>query len=91
MLLAGIWHGGLSDEAVEDMAYSNLHIMRFLGLNLEDDILDHSVLFRSRTRLTTAGDNQWADQTHGVMVTQGCHVDASIMHSQRKPKSKQFL
>ncbi len=25
MLLAGIWPGGLSDEAVEDMANSNLH------------------------------------------------------------------
>ena len=29
MLLAGIWHRGLSDEAVEDMANSNLHVMRF--------------------------------------------------------------
>ncbi|MDV6344237.1 transposase [Nitrosomonas sp. Is37] len=32
MLLVGIWNGGLSDEAVEDMANSNLHVMRFLGL-----------------------------------------------------------
>ncbi len=31
MLLAGIWNGGLSDESVEDMANSNLHVMRFLG------------------------------------------------------------
>ena len=37
MLLVGIWHGGLSDEAVEDMANSNLYVMRFLGLALEDD------------------------------------------------------
>ncbi|WP_143074353.1 transposase [Nitrosomonas sp. Nm166] len=35
MLLAGIWNGGLSDESVEDMANSNLHVMRFLGLSLE--------------------------------------------------------
>lgn len=95
MLLAGIWHGGLSDEAVEDMANSNLHVMRFLGLNLEDDVPDHSVLSRFRTRLTTAGawDGLLAIingqiQTHGVMVTQGCHVDVSITHSQRKPKNK---
>lgn len=95
MLLAGIWYGGLSDEAVEDMANSNLHVMRFLGLNLEDDVPDHSVLSRFRTRLTTAG--AWDEllviingqiQTHDVMVTQGCHVDASITHSQRKPKNK---
>src|SRR6187431_1668617 len=42
MLLAGIWNGGLSDEAVEDMANSNLHVMHFLGLCLEDDVPDHS-------------------------------------------------
>ncbi len=30
MLLVGIWNGGLSDESVEDMANSNLHVMRFL-------------------------------------------------------------
>ncbi|MBY0483071.1 transposase [Nitrosomonas sp.] len=41
MLLTGIWHGGLSDESVEDMANANLHVMRFLGLSLEDDVPDH--------------------------------------------------
>ena len=54
MLLTGIWHGGLSDESVEDMANANLHVMRFLGLSLEDDVPDHSVLSRFRTRLTQA-------------------------------------
>ncbi|TXI19937.1 MAG: hypothetical protein E6Q62_02835 [Nitrosomonas sp.] len=29
MLLAGIWNGGLSGESVEDMANSNLYVMRF--------------------------------------------------------------
>jgi len=42
----------LSDESVEDMANSNLHVMRFLELSLEDDVPDHSVLSRFRTRLT---------------------------------------
>ena len=32
MLLIGIWNGGLSDESVEDMANSNLQVMRFLGI-----------------------------------------------------------
>ncbi|WP_394809293.1 transposase [Nitrosomonas sp.] len=83
-----LWPGGLSDEAVEDMANSNLHVMRFLGLNLEDDVPDHSVLSRFRTRLIAlaAWDGLLAIingqiQTHGVMVTQGCHVDVSITHS----------
>ena len=54
MLLTGIWHGGLSDESVEDMANANLHVMRFWGLSLEDDVPDHSVLSSFRTRLTQA-------------------------------------
>lgn len=95
MLLVGIWNGGLSDEAVEDMANSNLHVMRFLGLNLEDDVPDHSVLSRFRTRLTAA--HAWDGlleqinhqiQMLNVTVATGCHVDASITHSPRKPKTK---
>ncbi len=30
MLLVGISNGGLSDESVEDMVNSNLHVMRFV-------------------------------------------------------------
>lgn len=95
VLLTGIWNGGLSDESVEDMANSNLHVMRFLGLSLEDDVPDHSVLSRFRTRLTVAGawDGLLAQvnaqiQAHDIMVRQGCHVDASITQSPRKPKTK---
>lgn len=95
MLLVGIWNGGLSDEAVEDMANSNLHVMRFLGLSLEDNVPDHSVLSRFRTCLTVA--RAWDSlleqinhqiQTYNIMVKRGCHVDASITQSPRKPKTK---
>jgi len=95
MLLVGIWHGGLSDESVEDMANANLHVMRFLGLDLEDDVPDHSVLSRFRTRLTVA--QAWDDlleqvnrqiEALDVTVKTGCHIDASITHSPRKPKTK---
>ena len=95
MLLAGIWNGGLSDESVEDMANTNLHVMRFLGLSLEDAVPDHSVLSRFRTRLTAA--DAWDGlleqvnrqiQTHNITVRKGCHVDASITQSPRKPKTK---
>lgn len=44
MPLVGLWHGGLRDQSVEDMANANLPVMRFLGLDLEDDEPDHSVL-----------------------------------------------
>lgn len=95
MLLVGLWHGGLSDESVEEMANVNLHVMCFLGLDLEDDVPDHSVLSRFRTRLTKA--RAWDGlleqinqqiQVHQVTVTKGCHIDASITHSPRKPKTK---
>ena len=95
MLLIGIWHGGLSDESVEDTANSNLHVMRFLGLSLEDDVPDHSVLSRFRTRLTAA--DAWdglLDEVnrqlhmHNITVRKGYHVDASITQSPRKPKTR---
>ncbi|MCC6922244.1 MAG: IS5 family transposase [Nitrosomonas sp.] len=94
MLLVGLWHGGLSDESIEDMANANLHVMRFLGLDLEDDVPDHSVLSRFRTRLTAAQawDNLLEQinrqiQAHQITVTKGCHIDASITHSPRKPRT----
>jgi len=95
MLLVGIWNGGLSDESVEDMANSNLHVMRFLGLSLEDDVPDHSVLSRFRTRLTASGAwnellTQVNEQIQALDITlrKGCHVDASITQSPRKPKTR---
>lgn len=54
MLLVGLWHGDLSDESVEDMTNANLHAMHFLGLDLADDVPDHSALSRFRTRLMAA-------------------------------------
>ena len=95
MLLVGLWHGGLSDQAVEDMANVNLHVLCFLGLSLEDDVPDHSVLSRFRTRLTKAQawDALLAEinrqiEGRNLLVKSGCHVDGSITHSPRKPKSK---
>jgi len=95
MLLVGVWHGGLSDEAVEDMANANLYVMRFLNLSLEDEVPDHSVLSRFRTRLTAAkawdGLLEQVNQQISVLnvsVTTGCHIDASITHSPPKPKTK---
>lgn len=95
MLLVGLWHGGLSDEAVEDMANVNLHVLCFLGLALEDDVPDHSVLSRFRTQLTKAQawDKLLAEinrqiEGRNLLVKSGYHVDASITPSPRKPKTK---
>jgi len=95
MLLVGLWHGGLSDEAVEDMANVNLHVLCFLGLPLEDDVPDHSVLSRFRTQLTKAQawDGLLAEinrqiEGRNLLVKAGCHIDASVTHSPRKPRTK---
>jgi len=69
--------------------------MRFLELALEDDVTDHSILSRFRTALTKA--NAWDGllkemnrqiESLNVTLSSGCHVDASITHSPRKPKTK---
>ena len=91
MLMVAIWNGGLSDESIEDMANSNLHVMRFLELALEDDVPDHSILSRFRTALTKA--NAWDGLLKEMnpqieSLSSECHVDASITHSPRKPKTK---
>jgi IS5 family transposase len=51
MLLIGIWYG-LSDRDVEDMVSENLSAMKFCGLQLENNVPDHTVLSRFRTKLT---------------------------------------
>ena len=68
--------------------------MRFLGLALEDDVPDHSVLSRFRTRLTKAqawdglleAINQQI-QAYNVTLTKGYQVDASITLSPRKQRT----
>jgi len=45
------WYG-LSDYEVEEKVNDSLSFMKFVGLTLEDDVPDHSVLSRFRTELT---------------------------------------
>ncbi len=94
MLLVGIWHGGLSDESWKTVKLESACDAIF-GLSLEDDVPDHSVLSRFRTRLTAA--DAWdglLDEVnrqihiHDITVRKGCHVDAGITQSPRKPKTR---
>ena len=95
MLLVGYWAGSISDRALEEMANENLSVMRFIGLRLEDQVPDHSVLSRFRTQLVEKNgfdaifqliNNQL--ESHGILVKAGVKVDASITDSPRKPKGK---
>jgi IS5 family transposase len=51
MLLIGNWYD-LSDRHVEDIVSENLSAMKFCGLQLENNVPDHTVLSRFRTKLT---------------------------------------
>ena len=75
------------------------HGTKHLGLCLEDDVPDHSILSRFRTRLTAAGArdklleqvNQQIQAHNNITITKGCHVDAGITQSPRKPRPNQHM
>lgn len=77
------------------MANVNLPVLCFLGLAWADDVPDHSVLSRFRTKLTKAqawdgllSETNKQIEGRNLMVKSCCHVDGSITHSPRKPKAK---
>lgn len=94
MLLIGIWYD-LSDRDVEDMVNENLSAMKFCGLQLENDVPDHSVLCKFRKQLT---ENKTIEllfneinlqlENHGIIVKSGCKIDATVTESERRPKKK---
>ncbi|MDR0619793.1 MAG: IS5 family transposase [Bacteroidales bacterium] len=95
MLLLGIWYD-LSDERVEEMVNDSLSAMRFCGLNIEDNVPDHSVLSRFRSELTQKKsferllkriNSQLA--SHKVIIRHGIGIiDASITESPFCPKGR---
>jgi transposase, IS5 family len=95
MSLLQTWYN-LSDPAVEDMVNENLAAMMFCGLQLEDDVPDHSTLSRFRKELTEKKahdrllrkiNNQLKKK--GIVIKMGsAKVDASITDSPFRPKGK---
>jgi len=92
MLLLGTWYG-LSDESVEEMVLDSLSAMKFCGLDLEEEVPDHSTLSRFRKMLN---ENKAWDKlllafnkqlkSKGIMLKQGsAKVDASLTESCYKP------
>jgi IS5 family transposase len=69
--------------------------MQFVGLQLEDDVPDHSIISRFRTELTNKDAFEKIFEkinkeleSKGLIVKTGAIVDASITESARKPKGK---
>jgi len=87
------WYN-LSDPEVEEMVNENLAAMMFCGLQLEDDVPDHSTISRFRKELTEKQahdrllrkiNQQLKDK--GIVVKKGsAKVDASITESPFRPK-----
>lgn len=94
MSLLQTWYG-LSDYEIEERVSDSLSFMKFVGLTLEDDVPDHSVLSRFRTALTQKdayeklmGNINGQLEDKGVLLKKGAIVDASITDSPRKPRGK---
>src|SRR6476659_2888485 len=94
MCLLQTWYG-LSDYEVEDKVNDSLSFMQFVGLQLEDDVPDHSIISRFRTELTNKDAFEKIFEkinkeleSKGLIVKTGAIVDASITESARKPKGK---
>jgi IS5 family transposase len=87
------WYG-LSDEAMEEALFDRLSFLRFCGLSLDDDVPDHTTIWRFRERLTKAGlmeplfaELQRQLEGHGVLVKRGTLIDATIMQAAaRRPR-----
>lgn len=94
MCLLQTWYG-LSDYEVEEKVNDSLSFMQFVGLQLEDEVPDHSVISRFRTELTKKeAFEKIFDQINaqlenkGLIVKTGAIVDATVTDSPRKPKGK---
>ena len=94
MCLLQTWYG-LSDYEVEEKVNDCLSFMQFVGLQLEDDVPDHSIISRFRTELTKKEAFEKIFEKinrqlegKGLIVKTGAIVDATITDSPRKPKGK---
>ena len=97
MLLIGTWFN-YSDYEVEEQVKDRISYSKFVGLSLQEEVPDHSVLSRFRTDLTKnkALDkllNVFNEQLAGrkILVKGNGVVDASITTSPRKPLTKPAL
>lgn len=88
------WYG-LSDYEVEDRVNDSISFSRFVGISLDDNVPDHSVISRFRSELTNKSAyeklfkamNKQLEK-HKILVKSGAIVDASIIDTPLKPKGK---
>ena len=96
MSLLQTWYN-LSDYGVEEQVNDSLSCMRFCGLQLEDEVPDHSVVCRFRKALNDTNawetllaqiNSQLTQHNVWVKAVSIAIVDASVTPTPRKPKCK---
>lgn len=94
MCLLQFWYS-LSDYEVEAQCNDSISFSNFIGIALEDQVPDHSVISRFRTELTSK--KGWEPlfeevnrqlESHHIIVKAGLIVDASVTNTPLKPKGK---
>lgn len=91
LLLQNLYH--LSDPAAEEAISDRLSFRRFLGLNLDQPVPDHSTIHRFRDRIAGHIDELLALlnrqlEAQGLVLKQGTLVDATLVRSSsRQPGS----
>lgn len=93
VLLLQCWHG-LSDPEMEDALDDRLSFRRFAGLSLEDEVPDHSTIWRFRQRLAerkrdeaVMAEVERQLDGSGFVVKRGSLIDASLVSSAaRRPR-----
>lgn len=88
LLLQNLYH--LSDPAAEEAIADRLSFRRFLGLNLDQPVPDHSTIHRFRDRLAGHVDDLFTLITRqleskGLILKKGTLVDASLVQSSARP------
>jgi IS5 family transposase len=91
LLLQG-WYD-LSDPAAEETIADRFSFRRFLGLELNEKVPDHSTIHRFRDRIAPIADKLFAEfnrqlETKHLTLKKGTMVDASLIHSAAHPPAK---
>ena len=86
---------GLSDRELEDALKDRLSFKRFVGLSLEDEVPDHTVLNRFRNRLIEEGllEKLFAEldrqlEKAGVILKRGTMLDATLIEAVSAPPTE---
>ena len=91
LLLQNLYN--LSDPAAEEAISDRLSFRRFLGLNLDQPVPDHSTIHRFRDRIADRIEELFTlvnqhPEAKGLILKKGTLIDASLVKSSARPPGK---